>query len=99
MLTVRTQRGLVDLRDLMRRLGRMNITSVLIEGGSEINASALRSGVVQKVIVMLAPKLLGGRDAIGAIGGQSPKHLRDAVRLKRMSIQRSGEDVIVEGYL
>jgi diaminohydroxyphosphoribosylaminopyrimidine deaminase/5-amino-6-(5-phosphoribosylamino)uracil reductase len=98
-LTTRSLGGMVDLRDLMRRLGAIEITSVLIEGGAEINASALRSGVVQKVVVMLAPKLLGGRDAIGAIGGRSPKRLDDAVKLRETLIRRSGEDVIVEGYL
>lgn len=98
-LTTRSQGGMVDLRDLLQRLGAMDITSVLIEGGAEINASALRSGSVQKVVVMLAPKLLGGRDAIGAIGGRSPDRLIDAVRLRETSIRRSGEDMIVEGYL
>jgi diaminohydroxyphosphoribosylaminopyrimidine deaminase/5-amino-6-(5-phosphoribosylamino)uracil reductase len=98
-LTTRSHGGMVDLRDLLQRLGAMDITSVLIEGGAEINASALRSGSVQKVVVMLAPKLLGGRDAIGAIGGRSPDRLIDAVRLRETSIRRSGEDMIVEGYL
>jgi len=98
-LTARSRDGMVDLRDLMRRLGAMDITSVLIEGGAEINASALRSGVVQKVVVMYAPKLLGGRDAIGAIGGRSPKRLDDAMNLRDVVVRRLGEDVMVEGYL
>ncbi len=98
-LTALSRDGLVDLQDLMRRLGALGITSVLIEGGSELNASAVRSGVVNKVITMLAPTLLGGRDAIGAIGGRSPGRLHDAVRLREVSTRRLGEDVIVEGYL
>lgn len=98
-LMTRSRDGMVDLRDLMRRLGAMEITSVLIEGGAEVNASALRSGVVQKVVVMLAPKLLGGRDAISAIGGRSPKRLTDALMLRETLIRRLGEDMIVEGYL
>ncbi len=98
-LTAKSRDGLVDLPDLMRRLGEMEITSVLIEGGAELNASALNSGVVNKVIVIMAPKLLGGRDAISAIGGRSPKRLDDAVRLRETVVKRLGEDVIVEGYL
>lgn len=98
-LTTASRGGLVDIRDLVRRLGAFDVTSVLIEGGGEINASALRSGVVDKVIVMLAPTLLGGRDAIGAIGGRSPEHLRDAIRIRDVSVRRLGHDVIVEGYL
>jgi diaminohydroxyphosphoribosylaminopyrimidine deaminase/5-amino-6-(5-phosphoribosylamino)uracil reductase len=77
----------------------MEITSVLVEGGAEMNASALKSGVVDKVIVMIAPKLLGGRDAVNAIGGRSPKRLTDAIALRETTVRRLGEDVIVEGYL
>jgi diaminohydroxyphosphoribosylaminopyrimidine deaminase/5-amino-6-(5-phosphoribosylamino)uracil reductase len=98
-LTTKSRDGLVDLRDLMRQLGTMEITSVLVEGGAEMNASALKSGVVDKVIVMIAPKLLGGRDAVNAIGGRSPKRLTDAIALRETTVRRLGEDVIVEGYL
>lgn len=98
-VTAKSRAGLVDLSDLMRRLGAMNVTSVLIEGGSELNASAVRSGIVNKVIVMFAPTLLGGRDAIGAIGGRSPARLSDVIRLREESVKRLGRDVIVEGYL
>jgi hypothetical protein len=48
---------------------------------------------------MLAPTLLGGRDAIDAIGGRSPRRLADAIRLRETGVGRLGEDVIVEGYL
>lgn len=98
-LATKSRDGLVDLPDLMRRLGALRITSVLIEGGAELNASALKAGVVNKVIVMIAPTLLGGRDAVGAIGGTSPKRLDDAVKLREPSVRRAGDDVIVEGYL
>lgn len=98
-LTAKSRNGLVDLPDLMRRLGALNVTSVLIEGGAELNASAVRSSVVDKVIVMLAPMLLGGRDAIGAIGGRSPVRLHDALALRGAVVKRLGDDIIVEAYL
>lgn len=98
-LVAKSRNGLVDMADVMRRLGRLEITSVLIEGGAAVNASALRSGVVRKVIVMMAPKLLGGRDAVGAVGGESPRRLRDAVPLRDCSVRRCGDDFVVEGYL
>lgn len=98
-LIAKSRDGLVDLRDLVARLGAMEITSVLIEGGAELNASALRAGVVNKLVVLLAPKLLGGRDAIGSIGGRSPRRLADAVALRNVSVKLLGDDVLVEGYL
>jgi diaminohydroxyphosphoribosylaminopyrimidine deaminase/5-amino-6-(5-phosphoribosylamino)uracil reductase len=95
----RSRDGVVDLRDLMRRLGTMAVTSLLIEGGSEVNASALRAGIVTKVMIMLAPKVLGGRDAVGSVGGRSPRRLGEAVALRDLVVRRVEDDVIVEGYL
>lgn len=89
----------VDLDDLIRQLGRRGITSVLIEGGAEINASALRAGLVRKVIVMMAPRLLGGRDAVSAIGGASPRRVNEALALRTHTVRRCGPDLILEGYL
>jgi len=96
---VKSRVGLVDFDDLLDRLGALQMTSVLIEGGSEVNASALRAGVVGKVVVMVAPRLLGGRDAVGAVGGVSPLRLADVVTLRDVSVRRVGADFIVEGYL
>jgi len=84
---------------LLANLGRRGVASLLIEGGAEVNASALREGVVDRVLLFLAPRLLGGRDALGAIGGLSPRRLRDALPMKRMAVMRVGPDVLVEGYL
>ncbi|MBI3608440.1 MAG: bifunctional diaminohydroxyphosphoribosylaminopyrimidine deaminase/5-amino-6-(5-phosphoribosylamino)uracil reductase RibD [Nitrospirae bacterium] len=98
-LVAKSRKGLVDMADVMRRLGRLEMTSVLIEGGAAVNASALRSGVVRKVIVMVAPKLLGGHDAVGSVGGESPRRLRDAVSLRGRVVRRCGDDIVVEGYL
>jgi len=98
-LRAKSRNGLVDLDDLMRQLGARQITSVLIEGGAEINASALRAGIVEHVMVMLSPKFLGGRNAVGAIGGVSPRRLGDAVTVRDISIRRVGPDILVEGYL
>jgi diaminohydroxyphosphoribosylaminopyrimidine deaminase/5-amino-6-(5-phosphoribosylamino)uracil reductase len=71
----------------------------LIEGGAEVNASVLRTGVVNRVLFFLAPRLLGGRAAIGAIGGLSPARLSEALLLKRTVVSRVGLDILVEGYL
>jgi diaminohydroxyphosphoribosylaminopyrimidine deaminase/5-amino-6-(5-phosphoribosylamino)uracil reductase len=98
-LVTKTRDGVVDLDDLMRQLGQRGVTSVLIEGGAAVNASALRSGLVGKVIVMIAPKLLGGHDALGSVGGASPRRLADALPLRNWTARKCGGDLIVEGYL
>jgi diaminohydroxyphosphoribosylaminopyrimidine deaminase/5-amino-6-(5-phosphoribosylamino)uracil reductase len=98
-LIVRSDKGRVDLKDLMKKLGKMDIMSVLIEGGAEINASALKAGIVDKVIMFIAPALMTGRDALCSIGGASPVKLSQAIRLRDVTTRFVGEDLMVEGYI
>lgn len=88
----------VSLRACLAHLGKMGITSLLIEGGSDIHASALRSGLVRKVMLYMAPMLLGGTNSLGVIGGVAPKRLNEAVRLQDVNIRKLGEDWLVVGY-
>ncbi len=89
--------GRVPLPTLLSALAKRGITSLLLEGGSELNASALRAGLVDRVMLYVAPRLLGGRDAIGLIGGPSPARLGEAVDLHRLSIRRIGNDRLIQG--
>lgn len=98
-IMVKSSRGMVDMKDLMKKLGRMGIMSVLIEGGSEINASALKAGIVDKVIMFIAPMLMSGRDSISSIGGASPLRLRDGFMLKDISVRFMGKDLMLKGYI
>jgi diaminohydroxyphosphoribosylaminopyrimidine deaminase/5-amino-6-(5-phosphoribosylamino)uracil reductase len=91
--------GRISWRGLLKELGRRGIASLLIEGGAEVNASALREGVVDRVLFFLAPKILGGRDAISAVGGESPTALREALPLQVTSVTQVGPDILVEGRL
>ena len=91
--------GKVSLRSLMNLLGKSGITSILIEGGSEINASALRDEIVDKVVLFYSARIIGGRDSIGIVGGHSPKSLDESVFLKDIKIKRLGEDIMLEGYV
>lgn len=99
-LTVPAVLGKVCFKRLMEILGKREITSVLIEGGSEINASALAAGIVDKVMCFVAPKLIGGQNAPGPIGGAGIHSLADAVNLKRIHVTPMPEhDLLIEGYL
>jgi diaminohydroxyphosphoribosylaminopyrimidine deaminase/5-amino-6-(5-phosphoribosylamino)uracil reductase len=98
-LIVRNKKGRVDLRDLMRKLGKMDIMSVLIEGGAEINASALKASIVDKVVQFVAPMLMTGRDSFCSIGGTSPEKLSQAIRLSSITTRFVGEDLMITGYV
>lgn len=89
----------LELNWLMRKLSEMGITSVLIEGGSSLSAHALEDGIVDKVMFFIAPKIIGGKESYPAIGGKSFRRLEDAYRLKDVTARRTGDDILVEGYL
>lgn len=89
----------VDLEALMIALGEIGIDSVLIEGGSRVNYSAIEADIVDKVIFFIAPKLIGGDEAKTPVGGTGKMFMRDAVVLKNMNYQVIGEDIMIEGYL
>ncbi len=88
--------GKVDLSGLMQALGQRKIDSVLLEGGSELNFSALQAGIVNELQVYMAPKVFGGVDAKVPVGGQGISHIADAFSLKLRGITTVGEDVLVD---
>jgi diaminohydroxyphosphoribosylaminopyrimidine deaminase/5-amino-6-(5-phosphoribosylamino)uracil reductase len=96
-LVIPERNGRVDLQALMQELGRMEFTSVLLEGGAEVNASALKAGIVDKVMVFIAPKLIGGSGAPGPVGGSGIEELSKAIPLKDISMKRVGEDILITG--
>jgi diaminohydroxyphosphoribosylaminopyrimidine deaminase/5-amino-6-(5-phosphoribosylamino)uracil reductase len=91
--------GRVDLPALWALLGRRGLLSVLIEGGPELAASALRAGVVDKLLLFLAPKIIGGREARPVFGGESVARLADARELDILRVRRFGPDLLIEAYL
>jgi len=98
-LTVKSNQGRVDLRDLMKKLGSRNVMSVLIEGGAEVNAAALKAGIVDKVVLFIAPTLMTGKDSLSSVGGSSPARLSESIKLEDISVHRAGRDMVVEGYV
>ena len=95
-LQVGEKQGRVDLQELMQRLGEEQIDSILLEGGSTLNWSALESGIVQKVQTYIAPKLFGGWEAKTPVGGEGVGLPSEAYRLQNMTITSLGEDILLE---
>lgn len=93
------QHGRLDLRQIFEHLGKRNILSVLLEGGAKLNGSAFLSRLVDKVLVFIAPMIIGGKDARSPVEGSGIEALGDAVRLSQITVQRFGEDILVEGYV
>lgn len=96
---VARQGGHPDLRHVLRRLGEMNILSLLVEGGANVNWVALESRLVDKVFLYYAPKILGGTDAVPLTAGRGFREMSEAPQVKNIRLHRFGEDFAVEGYL
>jgi len=91
--------GGLDMRLLMRELAAREVTSVLIEGGGTTLASAFNAGVVDKVMFFVAPKIVGGRDAVTAVEGEGAARMNDALPLENMHATPVGEDILIEAYV
>jgi diaminohydroxyphosphoribosylaminopyrimidine deaminase / 5-amino-6-(5-phosphoribosylamino)uracil reductase len=94
-LIVPAEHGRVSLDACLTALGRRGITSVLLEGGSETNASALSAGLVHRLQLYIAPTLLGGQDSKGVFGGASPTSLTVATPVKDIQVKRIGRDLFI----
>lgn len=89
----------VDIHYLMKALGERKIDSVLLEGGSTLNYTALNEGIVDKVISFIAPKILGGSNAKTPVGGEGIKYVKDAISLHNIEILKFQDDIMIQGYI
>jgi len=91
--------GRPDLHKVLEHLGTMEITSLIIEGGALVNWAALIAGVVDKVFLYYAPKILAGTGSVPFAGGKGFRRMSDAAQVKNITLHRFGEDFAVEGYI
>ena len=97
-LVIKDRSKKVELKRLMKELGKLNILSVMIEGGSSVNASALSSKIIDKIMFFIAPIVIGGIDAIASVGGKSPALLNKAFRVQNIKVRKVGQDILLESY-
>jgi diaminohydroxyphosphoribosylaminopyrimidine deaminase/5-amino-6-(5-phosphoribosylamino)uracil reductase len=88
--------GRPDMPEVMRHLGKCDVTSVLIEGGATVNWTALSSGIVDKLFLFYAPKILG-EGSVPFTASQGVHHA--AIQARHLQVHQFGEDFAVEGYL
>ncbi len=87
----------VDLRRALKILAGRQITAILIEGGAALIGAALHENCVDKMMVYVAPKIMG--EGLASIRGLSFKKLDQVINLKNISVNRINDDVLIEGYL
>ena len=90
-----TRHSSLDLHWLLNKLGSGDVTSLLVEGGGEVNASFLLGGLAHRVVFFYAPKILGGRDSRKAVGGEGAKRLDEVIKLHDIKWRRLGADLLL----
>ena len=96
-LVLPSKNGKVDLVQLMKELGKHEITSIMIEGGAELNSEAIKSDIVDKIMFFISPGIIGkGKEAIGDLG---IKTISKSIKLKKVKTYKIGKDILIEGYL
>lgn len=89
----------IDLKKCLQWLGKNEVSSVLVEGGGQVHTSFLEKGLVDKVLLSISPKLIGGSTAVGWFQGRGAAAVSESLPLKKNRIFEIGGDTIIEGYL
>ncbi len=90
--------GRVSFPHLLRLLAARELTSVLLEGGNSLIATAVEAGLVDKAWLFVAPKTIGGREAPGPIGGLGGATMSQARHWRFSDLRRFGDDLLIEAY-
>jgi diaminohydroxyphosphoribosylaminopyrimidine deaminase/5-amino-6-(5-phosphoribosylamino)uracil reductase len=98
-LVLKSKNGTFPMDKLMKELGRQKIASILIEGGGNTNARALSAGIVDKVTFFISPKIIGGGNAPTPVEGEGIDSLAKAIKLKDVSAEKIGDDLLLQGYI
>lgn len=88
-----------DMREAMQRAASEKIDSILLEGGGILNEQMLKEGLVNEVVAFIAPKVVGGKDAKTPVEGEGFSRMAEAVKLRDLTIDKIGDDVVVTGLV
>ena len=98
-IPTRNVNGLVDMRTLFQQLGKMNLTNVLVEGGRRVITSIIEEHLADKIMVFIAPIIIGGEGALSPVMGKGITHISESVKLTDITMKRFANDVVIEGIL
>ncbi len=96
-LVLPASEGRVDVRALLKVLGEMELQSILLEGGAVLSGEFLRAQLIDRVMIFIAPKIIGGDDGKGIFAGCGSVSLGEAPRVENLRIRQFGDDLLCEG--
>ena len=89
----------VDLKLLIKELGKLEIDSILLEGGGTLNFAALNDNIVDKVVAFIAPKIIGGYNSKTPVEGKGFEKMSEAIILKDIKFKRFNDDIMISGKI
>lgn len=89
---------IIDLTDVLKYLGKRQITTVMVEGGSKLLGYLFDNKMVDKVLAFIAPMIIGGDNAKTAVGGEGVEKISQALRLQNVRMEKFGEEILISGY-
>ncbi len=98
-IPTRSANGLVNMKTLFQQLGKMNLTNVLVEGGSRVITSIIEERLADKIMVFIAPIIVGGEGALSSVMGAGITHICESIKLTDITTKRFANDLVIEGVL
>ncbi len=94
-LFCKRKNGRVDLRDLLKKMSWLKVIDIMVEGGGELAAGLIENKLVDEFIFFISPQIIGGRDARTSVEGSGVNKVKDAMRLKNVSVRMCADDILV----
>jgi len=98
-LEAREKAGQINLRDALKRLARLQISNIIVEGGGTLIGSLFDERLVDKILFFISPKIIGGKEAVSSVMGNGVKRIDQAIKLSDLKIRRLGEELLVEANI
>jgi len=98
-LEVKEKNGQVNLYAMLKKLARLQIANILVEGGGSLVGSLFDEHLVDKVLFFVSPKIIGGKQAISSVEGQGIKEITQAFQLKNLQVKRIQNDFVFSGQV
>lgn len=95
-LEVKERSGQIDLRDALKKLALLQISNIIVEGGGTLIGSLFDEKLVDRVMFFIAPKIIGGKDAVSSVMGLGVKNVGQAVKLRDIKLRRFDDEFLIE---
>ena len=95
-LEVKEKSGQINLRDALKKLARIKISNIIVEGGGTLIGSLFDERLVDKILFFISPKIIGGKDAVSSVMGLGVKRVDQAIKLGALKIKRFGQEFLFE---